>query len=57
MPASPCRWHTRVEIGGVVRSNNLALTVGPRRKVVLSSRVVDGTMPREVFGDGFEPSP
>lgn len=49
--------HTRVQVGGVVRSNNLALTVGPRSDVVLSSRAVEGATVGPVFGDGFESLP
>lgn len=45
---------TALEFGGVVRSSNLALTVGPTVSATFSSVTRDNPMPNGMFSDGFE---
>ena len=46
--------HTRIEIGGLVRSNNLALTLGAPVSATLTSLT---GLTSALFGDGFEDAP
>lgn len=48
---------TTMEFGGVVRSNNLTLTVGPTETVLFSSVTRENPSSGELFADGFEDAP
>lgn len=45
---------TSVRIGGVVRSNNPSLTLGPVIEVLVTSRATEGGSTIRIFGNGFE---
>lgn len=47
---------TTLALGGVVRSNNLALTVGPVQRATFVSVTRTEPRPTSVFADDFEPS-
>lgn len=47
---------TKLELGGVVRSNNLALTVGPVQVATFASVTRTTPRPTALFSDDFEPS-